>query len=286
VSIGNALDLFGPTLWPDDFAPLAPRRATILGQAVLVLVLIPGMAMWGLIVRSICRRREIACTDAFFTAVILGVFLVAAASLGEARYRVPFDAVFVLLAARAFAGKKGAAAPTPPPVRGRVYFAVMGPMVAFAAVLVVATSHPQLRLASRLRAAMPSRGAAAALAGAIDAAKFSTRRADGTPWDAAGNFQFRCKPSCPELRVDLEDERKSKAIEVSADHNDRYEVVFYRQGEDVGRLALEIVDAPDGLKTTRHDVPLSARAAGYDSLGIRPLYGDGKYSIGHVRLIE
>jgi hypothetical protein len=286
VSIGNALDLFGPTLWPEDYAPLAPRRATILGQAVLVLVLIPGMAMWGLIVRDICRRREIACTDAFFTAVILGVFLVAAASLGEARYRIPFDAVFVLLAARALAGRKLATDAPPPRVGGRAYLGVMGPPVAFAAVMVVAVPHTQLRLAARLRAAVPSRSAAAALAGTVDAARFGARRADGTPWDAAGNFQFRCKPSCPELRVDLGSEHKSQAIEVSADHNDRYEVVFYRQGEDVGRIPLEMVDAPDGLKTTRHDVPQSARAAGYDSLGIRPLYGDGKYSVGHVHLIE
>jgi hypothetical protein len=73
---------------------------------------------------------------------------------------------------------------------------------------------------------------------------------------------------------------------VSADHNDRYEVVFYRNGRDVGRIAWGVILGPDGLKTVQSDVPLSAQSGGYDTLAIRPLYGDGKYSVGHVRLIE
>jgi hypothetical protein len=285
-SLGNALDLFGSTLWPEDFEPLARRRATILEQVVLVFVLIPGMAMWGLNIRKMVKRRDIGCTEAFLTSAVLGVFLVAAASLGEARYRIPFDALFILMATRALAGKDDAPGASSSRAWLRYSVGAAGASLAVAAALLVATVHTRLRLAARLSEVLPAPSVSPALGGTLAASQFGVRRADGTVWDAPGNFRFRCNPACPELRVDLEGERRSRSIEVSADHNDRYEVVFYRRGKDVGRIALGIVDGLDGLKNTQHDVPPSAQTAGYDTLGVRPLYGDGKYSIGHVRLIE
>jgi hypothetical protein len=286
MSLGNALDLFGSTLWPDDFEPLTKRHATILGQLVFVFVLIPGMAMWGLNIRQMVRRRDIGCTEAFLTSAIAGVFLVSAASLGEARYRIPFDALFILLAARAFKGKDGAQVANPSPVCLRVSLGAIGAILAVAAALLVATVDTRLHLATRLARTTSTPGTAPALAETLAVAQIGARRADGTAWDATGTFKIRCDPTCPELRVDLGGERRSPSIEVSADHNDRYEMVFYRGGENVGRIAWGIIEGPDGLKNTQHDVPASAQTAGYDALGIRPLYGDGKYSVGHVRLID
>jgi hypothetical protein len=285
-SLGNALDLFGSTFWPDDYAPLPVRRATVLKQVFFLFVLIPGMAMWGLNVRRMLQGRDIGCTEAFFTSTIAGVFLLAAASLGEARYRVPFDAVFVLLAARAFAGKGRAPSATPPRPWVWRSLSVTGVALAIGAALLVATADTQLRLAARLSAAVPTRHLAPSSAGSLPLSRLGTPRPDGTPWDAPDNFSFRCTPECAELKIDLEGERRSPSIEVSADHNDRYEVVFYRHGHSVGRTAWGYVDGPDGLKVVRSAVPLSAQTAGYDTLGVRPLYGDGKYSIGHVHLIE
>jgi hypothetical protein len=285
VSVGNALDLFGQTLWPDDYEPLPRRYARVLEQLFLLGVLIPGMAMWGLNVRRMFQRRDIGCTEGFLTATILGVFLVSAVSLGEARYRIPFDAAFILLAARAFAGKDST--PAPQGRWTRRTLAGVGAALFVAASLIVATAHPATRLAARLSTVLPVPASrTSAVARALPASALATRRADGVPWDADGNFRFRCAPDCPELRVDLGVERHAKSIEVSADHNDRYEVVFRRGGRDVGRVAWGVLEGGDGLRAVQQRVPAAAVAAGYDTLAIRPLYGDGKYSVGHVLVLD
>ncbi len=285
VSLGNALELLGPTMWPEDYEPLPRRYARILDQVLLLGVLIPGMAMWGLNIRRMFQRRDIGCIEAFLTSTILGIFLVSAFSLGEARYRVPFDAAFVLLAARAFAGKDSAPDPECRWPRRSLAAAVAALFVA--ASLVVATAHPATRLAARLSAVLPaSASSPSGVARTVPASALAVRRPDGAPWDAEGNFRFRCAADCPELRIDLGGEHRATSIEVSADHNDRYAVVFRREGRDVGRLAWGVFEGADGLRVVQRRVPLSAIAAGYDTLAIRPLYGDGKYSVGHVLLID
>jgi hypothetical protein len=32
-------------------------------------------------------------------------------------------------------------------------------------------------------------------------------------------------------------------------------------------------------------IPVPKPAGGFDAVGVRPLYGDGNYSVGHLRLI-
>src|SRR6202044_2403243 len=45
-SIGNALDLLGLEYWPEPLGNVTLREGPVMSQAFLVLVLVPGIAMW------------------------------------------------------------------------------------------------------------------------------------------------------------------------------------------------------------------------------------------------
>ncbi|MDP9000334.1 MAG: hypothetical protein M3O46_09505 [Myxococcota bacterium] len=286
VSLGNALDLFGFPYWPEDYALLPARRATILKQLFLVFVLVPGLAMWGLNVRRMTQKRELGDVESLFTAVIFGMFVVAAASLGEARYRIPFDTVLIALAARAYTCNRVDRDVLQPQARSLRYsVAATGLGIAMATTLLTATAMAEVRLAARISPFVPKRNSSAPLAGMLSLSDIDTPRPDGTPWDAPGNFHLHCTPTCSELRIALGGMQHSPTIEVSADHNDRYQVIFYKNDVPVGQVAWGVFEGADGLRVVQSNVPPSALAAGYDMLGVRPLYGDGRYSIGHVKLL-
>jgi hypothetical protein len=80
--------------------------------------------------------------------------------------------------------------------------------------------------------------------------EFESPRAEGSLWDAPGNYRFRCAPDCQLLRIDLGGVRMAQAVEVSADSNDRYELVFYRSGAPVGRVAWGS-EGPSGMHVVR-----------------------------------
>lgn len=285
-SVGNAFDLFGSAYWPDNYASVRPRRVTVLKQAFLFFVLVPGMAIWGADVRRLLRRqKQTTDIDAFFVALILGLFCLAAATMGEARYRIPFDVAFIVLAARVFAGVKAPVTEERKP-RSASSAAAIACVLAVVGALVVTAAHPRVLLAARLAEVVRAHRPARKIAGTLRLSELSSPRVAGTPWDAAGNFRFPCTPTCAGLEVDLAGTVSSAAIEVSADHNDRYEVAFYRGGTYLGRVAWGWdTSAGAGLRLVQLPVPERARATGYDRLRIRPLYGDGNYSIGHVRFL-
>jgi hypothetical protein len=156
-------------------------------------------------------------------------------------------------------------------------------LLGLAIVALVATAHPRLLLAPRMFAGPPGRPAPV-LQGTLKLSQLGAVRAPGVPWNAPGNVVFQCQPRCPELRVDLEGEQHAAQVEVSTDHNDRYELLFYRQGRSVGRVAWGAFEGAGGLRVLRLEVPPEAQKAGYDTLAVRPLYGDGQYGLGHLRL--
>jgi hypothetical protein len=280
-SVGNVFDLFGSAYWPDNYAYIPARRATVWKQLILFLVLAPGLVVWGLNLRRMIKGQDLGDREAFFTAVIGGLFLLAAASLGEARYRIPFDAFFIVLAARGWAGVRERPVPG-----GRVLPAgivASATILTIALVALLATAHPRLLLAARLFGDPTGHGGA----GSLEQRRLwemGPARPEGSAWNGPGNVVFRCQPGCPELTIDLQGLRRSGHVEVSSDHNDRYEMVFLNRGASVGRLAWGAFEGAGGLRVLRLEVPARAQDAGYDTLAVRPLYGDGQYSVGHLLL--
>lgn len=71
-------------------------------------------------------------------------------------------------------------------------------------------------------------------------------------------------------------------VSISFDGNDTYEVHFKRGGVE------DIVTSPSqgagGMRTRMLRTPAEATKRGFDRLTIRPLQGDGMYSVGNVRL--
>lgn len=282
-AVGNSLDLLGTDYWPDDFAWISKRQATVLAQVYLVAVLFPGIAMGAVVLRRGIRTRKVSDPELLLLAVGVAVFLVSALSMGESRYRAPFDMVFIVLAARAFAGpplapREEPSRPLPRPL------AVAGVGLIVVAALLGGAAHPGLRLAARLAAHVHPRTPIPARLGTRALADFAFRRGDGTPWDAPGNVRFRCSPDCSPITIDLGGVVHSAAVEISTDGNDRYELGFHRGVSEVGRLAWGVFEGPMGMRVMHLAVPPSAVDQGYDTLTLRPLYGDGSYSVGHVLL--
>lgn len=105
---------------------------------------------------------------------------------------------------------------------------------------------------------------------------------DATAWDA---------PCATVLMpggvlIDLGQPRHPQFVEVGLDHNDDYQIVYLRNGQ-----ALAEQDSPaqvrgsGGVHTRKLAVPVAVRTEGVEQVLVRPVRGDGRYSLGHIRLI-
>jgi hypothetical protein len=282
-SIGNAADLLQLSYWPGDFAKVTLREVTVMSQIFLVGVLLPALARSAAAIRDLVRGRDVGDPELVLVASVVALFLLSAASLGEPRYRLPLDGVFIMLAARVLGGRARTPGPTS---SSRVALATVGGAVFIAAGLLVAASDPSVRLAARI-ASMVHRPTPSL--GRVIPYRLSeltrTPPAKESAWNAAGNVVLRCRPACEAIDVDLGTVRHSPTLEVSTAANDRYEAIFHLRGVEVGRVAWGVFEEA-GMRTTRSAVPLSAIGPGYDSVIIRPLYGDSSYSIGHMALVD
>jgi hypothetical protein len=285
--VGNWLDLFRFEYWPEDHGPLPARSASVLKQAFLLLVVTPGL--FGALV--LFRPREGSRGSAipgFLLATFGALSLVAALSMGEARYRIPFDGLFILLAASLFTR----ALPGSPRFglgseARRAHALVLAAAVGCAGLLsaaIVVVSHPRVAAATRLRAVVDAR-VTGGTPGTKPAASFSMPPKAGAPWDAAPHHRFVCKPRCRELVLSFETMQRAAALDVSTDNNDWYDLVFYRRNAPVGHARIVRRSGGNGLKTTRVRTPDGARE-GFDAVGILPLYGDGRYAFGHIRVVQ
>ncbi len=78
---------------------------------------------------------------------------------------------------------------------------------------------------------------------------------------------------------------QSKAVEISLDRNDDYEIVYLLEEQELARQQVRRLDAEDpGLESHLLDVPAEAVRKGYDRIRIFPLGGDKRYRMGHMRL--
>lgn len=117
----------------------------------------------------------------------------------------------------------------------------------------------------------------------VKLSQINAPKSEGTPWDQADNIIFGKKG----VHIDLEKRSRAPYIEVSLDHNDNYEIVYYR-----GRLRLSRQTAvrrntrPKGLAVHLLQVPRRAIRKSYDGIRIIPIRGDDNYSLGHLRLLK
>lgn len=112
--------------------------------------------------------------------------------------------------------------------------------------------------------------------------QLSRVRAEGSPWNGAGSVVFQA----PGVRVQLGRVSHAAALDLSVDNNDVYEVDLMRGSETVAQLRIQPSSNGGGLALHRLAVPDDARSTGFDRIQVRPVKGDGRYSLGHLLLIE
>jgi len=116
----------------------------------------------------------------------------------------------------------------------------------------------------------------------VDYRAWSAPRDQGTPWNAAGNRLLRDDG----IVVTLPTASRCAAAELSVDHNDDYELDFLDGGEVVSTLSVpRKLIASQGLRVDQIAVPAEAVQRGYDAVALRPVAGDGRYGVGHFRLL-
>jgi hypothetical protein len=279
-ALGNGLDLFGVTYWPEVYGRLKPRVATVAAQVFFVLVLIPGLVGWWRSLKTI-RRRRATSSMVLVVSGMLAVFLLGCISHGEARYRMPFDLFWIALAAGLVTPLSGDGVGPSRAAEGRPIPPFGAAFAAISIALLIMISHPDIAIGHRLA----QRDLLAGLIVRKPASELSQIKHDGDPRAECG-VRLRCGSACPELRVEWKKMRRALRVELSLDHNDRYRVHFYREGSRVGQAdARSDRRRKGGLRVVRLAVPIGA-ASGFDAIGIVPLYGDSRYSVGHVRLLR
>jgi arabinofuranosyltransferase len=111
--------------------------------------------------------------------------------------------------------------------------------------------------------------------------EISEPKAEGTYWDNANNLTMLTTG----VEIDLERKYYSNCIEVSLEHDDRYQIIYFREGLKIGEQTIQ-PSRGRGLTIHLIEVPQEVREEGYDMIKVVPLGGNGLYSIGHIRLFE
>ena len=88
------------------------------------------------------------------------------------------------------------------------------------------------------------------------------------------------------LAITVDEDCIADTIELSLDANDRYKLTFMSNRMELAEVTIgDSESAVSGLQVYRVPVPETVRAGGFDEIVIRPIDGDGGYSLGHLRLI-
>lgn len=121
LSVEHIFELFFTSeCWPSYDRPLMQHWVILFHELFIVFILFPA------VLYLLSRRREMlrldpgAAAEIFLTLPVLALAVSAFISIGEARYRVPFDAFLIILAARFFSRRAPARAPLVQAVETRV----------------------------------------------------------------------------------------------------------------------------------------------------------------------
>jgi hypothetical protein len=101
---------------------------------------------------------------------------------------------------------------------------------------------------------------------------------NGKPWNERGNVII---PKNGELSVKLDPPVVSEILEIAADSNDEYVVDFFRDETILGQLAVPRMPE-QGIQARYLPLPKSILGKAFNRLVIRPLQGDGAYSVGDI----
>ncbi len=89
------------------------------------------------------------------------------------------------------------------------------------------------------------------------------------------------------MTVVLDSLAHNRRVELSVADYSPYRIVFMRQNRELDGVTTGGDPSPIGaLAVDTVDVPLAIATEGYDRLKIVPIGGDGRYSVGHVRLLD
>jgi hypothetical protein len=271
----NASDSFRVLVWPGFFGTWDEAWFRWASWAFGVLVLVPAGFGALRVVRGLFRYPK-GDPHGFMALVgALAVLGLAALSMGEGRYRYPFDLWSIVLAARLFASSAPSLA-----VRGlrRILYGLAIAVIASSAAILLFVSHPKVAIGKIFG---PDLYVDRGLGLHRMAEQMSQPLPPHAPWNV-GTVILACKPECAELRIHFSMPQQARLLEMSVDHNDTYRVTFLR-----GMTALAHLELPihrGGVGMFEHRQPIPQEAAGFDNLSVTPLYGDSYYSVGHVRL--
>jgi arabinofuranosyltransferase len=102
----------------------------------------------------------------------------------------------------------------------------------------------------------------------------------GAPWNSKGAVLMGPRG----IDIQLPETRRDREWVLLVDGDDDYRFVFLREGREVGRMdSLRRKSPTTGMQERRVPVPLTAREQGYDTIGVRPLRGDYRYSVAGLR---
>jgi hypothetical protein len=112
--------------------------------------------------------------------------------------------------------------------------------------------------------------------------RISDRKREGFPWSHPGTTIVDREGLLARVGAPL----LVRSVDLSVDGNDTYEVEVRGQAGVLWHTELGPVRNGGGL--TVHRVPLEAPLAVHagDEVRVRPLGGDGRYSVGHLKLEE
>lgn len=272
--VGNGADLFGNYLWLTGESSI-PRRYYIVGQQLfLFFVICPALASLVTIRRATLPSRA-GQGVVFLCGMLVVVFLVHALSLGESRYRLPYDSVLYVLAASLYTGEIPTVRETSP---NRAWTGALILLVGLWIVL------------AKILVPLPSlRGAAATFqpydGGSSSAAKTilcsNALPAVGSRWDAPGNTQLVVDH---DVVVKFPEAVSWSRVTAALDWNDAYRMRFRRDERVVGERFVmgERPGETGGMTQVDIVTPPTAAREGFDSVIIRVLAGDGKASVGGV----
>jgi arabinofuranosyltransferase len=105
---------------------------------------------------------------------------------------------------------------------------------------------------------------------------------ENAPWAGPASAVFRA----PGLRIHPEGMSHARQIDLSVDNNDVYDFDLMNGPDVVGTLRVSPRRNRGGLAVHRLAVPEPAREKGFDRIDVRPVSGDGSFSLGHFVLIE
>ena len=266
----NGMGIFHGQVWPNGYGNWSRNWFKFGAWGMVFLMLLPGTVGIVRVSHRFIKNPSGNVAPVVAVVGVLSVILLASLSLGEGRYRYPFDIWWISLAALAF---------WRPDLNYKVMTQARSAAVMCVALFVVSsavflglTFHPDTVFASKLQTDQE-----------VVSATHLIRRAEelqNLNNDEKNKIVLDCKKGCPELMVLWDGEQQADWVDVSVEPNDSYRVTFYKDNKALGFEDTRLRYGQKQLQSKRIKVPASV--ARFDAVGITPLFGDGRYAVGQV----